>query len=264
MHRKNQLASLLKIEPGEERLIGLLVALYAVLILGVVLVQSMTFGVFLAEYTIKGLPFSYISIAIVASSVAVLYIKLAGRVPFSKLLSINVIFLTVVTLLVWLALPTPLYHQAAFILPAWFQLAINLANLAAWSLAASLFDFRQGKRLFPLLGAGNWLANILGGLLVPVLVKATGAVNLLLPASLSFMAAFFLLRHITGSYLRPQPAGAATPRAPPAAHPTNPRMRAVIRSRGPRLPPPIARAPQRSAMDLRLDPGYVLEAASLS
>jgi hypothetical protein len=217
MHRTHRLASLLKIEPGEERLIGLLVALYAVLILGVVLVQSMTFGVFLAEYTVKGLPFSYISIAIVASSVAALYIKLAGHVSFSWLLSINVVFLAVVTLLVWLALRSPLYHQAAFILPAWFQLAINLANLAVWSLAASLFDFGQGKRLFPLLGAGNWLANIVGGLLVPVLVKATGAVNLLIPASLSFVAGFFLLRHITGAYLRSQPAGTQAARATSAS-----------------------------------------------
>jgi ATP/ADP translocase/HEAT repeat protein len=180
----------------------LLVLLYFVLTVGVVFVQSMAFGVFLAEFTIQGLPFSYISIAFLASLVAALYIKLGRLVSFSKLLFINLIFLASVSLLVWLALNTPLYHAIAFILPLWFQLAINLANLAVWPLAGSLFDFRQGKRLFPLVAAGNWLANIIGGLFIPTLVKSIGAVHLLLLSALSFGFSLFVLRVIARSYLK--------------------------------------------------------------
>jgi len=192
----------LKVKPGEERLIGLLVLLYFILALGFVFVQSMAFGIFLAEYSAQGLPYSYISIAIVASLVAAFYIKLGGRVSFSKLLTINLTFLACVSLLVWLALNSPFYHITAFVLPLWFQIAINQGNLAVWSLAASLFDFRQGKRLFPLLSAGNWLANIIGGLFVPLLVKSIGISNLLLLTALSFGGALFILRFITRSYIQ--------------------------------------------------------------
>lgn len=50
--------SFLNIEPGEERLIGLLVLLYFSLALGVFFVQSMAFGVFIAGYDVHGLPYS--------------------------------------------------------------------------------------------------------------------------------------------------------------------------------------------------------------
>jgi AAA family ATP:ADP antiporter len=205
------------IEPGEERLIGLLVLLYFVLALGFVFVQSMAFGVFLSEYGVQGLPYSYIAIAIFASLVAVLYIRLGGQVSFSKLLVINLVFLACASLLIWLALKSPLYHVTVFILPLWFQIILNLGNLAVWPLAGSLFNFRQGKRLFPLLGAGNWLANIIGGLFIPTLVKAVGAINLLLLAGLSFGAALIILRVITRAYLQPKTEGAAAKTSQPAA-----------------------------------------------
>ena len=194
----------LNIEPREERLVGMLVLLYFILALGFVFVQSMAFGVFLSEYGVQGLPYSYIAIAIFASLVAVFYIRLGGRVSFSKLLFINLIFLACTSLLIWLALKSPLYHITAFILPLWFQIVINLGNLAVWPLAGSLFDFRQGKRLFPLLGAGNWLANIIGGLFIPALVKAVGTTNLLLLAGVSFGASLIILRIITRTYLQPK------------------------------------------------------------
>ena len=192
------------IEPGEERLVGLLVLLYFILALGFVFVQSMAFGVFLSEYGVKGLPYSYIAIAIFASLVAMFYIRLGGRVSFSKLLFINLIFLACTSLLIWFALKSPLYHITAFILPLCFQIVLNLGNLAVWPLAGSLFDFRQGKRLFPLLGAGNWLANIIGGLFIPALVKTVGATNLMLLAGFSFGAALFILRILTHTYLQPK------------------------------------------------------------
>ncbi|MGD8406045.1 MAG: Npt1/Npt2 family nucleotide transporter [Anaerolineales bacterium] len=196
-----RITAFLKVKPGEERLIGLLVLFYFILALGFVFVQSMAFGIFLAEYGAQGLPYSYISIALLASVVAAFYIKLGGRVSFSKLLTINLTFLACVSLLIWLALNSPIYHITAFILPLWFQIVVNLGNLAVWTLASSLFDFRQGKRLFPLLSTGTWLANFIGGLFVPWLVRSVGTVHLLLLAGFSFGATLFILRLITRSYI---------------------------------------------------------------
>ena len=217
MHRSQRLLKFLNIQAGEERLIGLLILLYFILALGFVFVQSMAFGIFLAEYGVGGLPYSYIVIAILASSVAAFYIRLGGRVSFSRLLFINLIFLASASLLIWVALSSPLYHVTAFILPLWFQIAINLGNLAVWPLAGSLFDFRQGKRLFPLLAAGNWLANIIGGLFIPVLVKSIGTTNLLLLGGLSFGGGLFILHMIIRSYVQTPAEKPKTQRAAPQA-----------------------------------------------
>jgi ATP:ADP antiporter, AAA family len=196
---------LLNLRPGEEALIGWLALLYFVLSLGFVFVQSMAFGIFLDEYGVGGLPYSYMLIAVLASAIAAVYIKLGGRLSFSKLLLVNLAFLSGVSLLIWLGLNSSLHHATAFILPLWFQITVNLGSLAVWSLAANIFDFRQGKRLFPLLSAGGWLGDVIGGLFIVSLVKFIGSVNLLILAVLSFGTAFFLMRFITRSFLRGSP-----------------------------------------------------------
>ena len=65
-----------------------------------------------------------------------------------------------------------------------------IAPVQAWSFANSLFDTRQAKRLFGLVGAGASLGAILGGLLARVLVRPVGGpVNLLLVLAALILAA---------------------------------------------------------------------------
>ena len=57
-----------------------------------------------------------------------------------------------------------------FLLPFWFQTLVNLANLVVWHLAGHMFHVRQAKRIFGLIVGGNWIANIVGGVLVASLL----------------------------------------------------------------------------------------------
>ena len=63
--------------------------------------------------------------------------------------------------------------------------------MQAWSFANSLFDTRQAKRLFGLIGAGASFGAIAGGVLARYLVEPVGgAVNMLLVlAALILLAA---------------------------------------------------------------------------
>ena len=105
--RPNWLQTALQIQPGEGRLTALLVSLYAALIMGVVFVQTMAFGLFIATFGPQGLPYSYVAIAVLASLVAFFYLKLSERVPFSTLLTLNLGFLMVGCLAFWFGLGSP-------------------------------------------------------------------------------------------------------------------------------------------------------------
>lgn len=213
----NRLTALLKIQPGESRLVGSLALLYFVLALSFVFIQSMAFGLFVAEFGPNYLPFSYISVAIFATALAVVYLKLGERLPFSRLLTLNLAFLACTSFLIWLGLLSPLSHYVAFLLPLWFQILLNLSNLAIWPLAGRLMDIQQGKRLFGLVGAGMWLANIIGGFFIPALVRRIGTVNLLLLAVFSILAALYLLRRLlAANQHRLDSASPATVQATPA------------------------------------------------
>ena len=74
-------------------------------------------------------------------------------------------------------------------LPGIFYVWVNcfgvIAPVQAWSFANSLFDTRQAKRLFGLIGAGASLGAMSAGVLARVLVEPVGGtVNLLLVLAL--------------------------------------------------------------------------------
>jgi AAA family ATP:ADP antiporter len=95
-----------------------------------------------------------------------------------------------------------------FALPIWYEVLWTLTGLEVWSLAGRLFTVRQGKRLFGLIGAGEWVTIIVGGFLVPGLVELLGTLNLLLVAAGGIAGALGLLVHITRSFADPISASA--------------------------------------------------------
>ena len=199
----DRVLTVLGVQRDEARLVWRMLLLYLVLIGALVLIQSMAFGLFIAEFGSERLPYAYLAIAGLASVVSFAYLRLAARVSFQRLLTANLAFLASGSLVLWLGLRSSLGEAATFLLPVWFQIFVTLANLVVWPLAMRLFDVRQGKRVFGLIGAGNWVANMLGGLVVAPLVAVLGPVDLLALAAVVVVGAWLLLRGIMRDYLPP-------------------------------------------------------------
>lgn len=185
--------SWLGIEVGEGLRVGRLTALYAVLILGVVFVETIAFALFIREFGTRNLPYAYIVTAVLAPSAAFFFLRLGRRVSFQTLELTNVAFQMVCCTLFWLLLISPAAHWTTLLLPAWFQTHIILINVAVWSLAGRVFDLRQSKRLFGLVGAGTWIANIFGGFIVAPLVAAFGTDQMMLAAAIVAAGGLWLM-----------------------------------------------------------------------
>lgn len=211
--------SLFGIEIGEESLVGRLTALYAILVLGVTLVETIAFTLFIREYGTQNLPYAYLATAAIAPIAAFALLRLGRRVSFQQLLMINVAFLILGCVIFWLSLTSPLAHWAILLLPAWFQTHINLANLAVWSMAGRLFDVRQSKRLVGLVATGTWIANIIGGFIVGPLIVIFGTDQMLLLAALVTVGGLWLLRSI----MRRELPTAIPPRMADSTHAANSR-----------------------------------------
>ena len=215
----HRLAALFNVQPGEGRKVILLILLYFFLGVAFVVTLTVAFSLFLSTYGPQTLPYAYLLTAALAASVAFFYLKLVERLPFPTLLTVNLIFLLIGGLVFRIGLATPIVSWVVFALPAWFQVLVSLGNMAFWALTSSLFDVRQGKRLFGLVGAGNWIATVVGGFVIAPLVGWVGTANLLLLAAASVVAALIILRMIIGAYLSgppPAPAHTATAKAKPA------------------------------------------------
>ena len=86
--------------------------------------------------------------------------------------------------------------------------------MQAWSFANSLFDARQARRLFGLIGAGASFGAIAGGVLARFLVEPVGGtVNMLLVLAALILASAVIVA-FAGRQLRPAMGrGASTPKA---------------------------------------------------
>ena len=87
----------------------------------------------------------------------------------------------------------------------WVGPAFSLLALGYWALAGRLFDLRQGKRLFGLVGAGEEVSTVVGLFSVPLLVRVLGGPLHLLPIALVGLA------RLPGRRRRHRPRGSARP-----------------------------------------------------
>jgi HEAT repeat protein len=81
-----------------------------------------------------------------------------------------------------------------------------LSALGFWPIATSLLDIRQGKRVFGFLASGEALAEILGGVGVPLIIAVLGFEALLDFAVLALGAALILARQTLRSHAASAPA----------------------------------------------------------
>lgn len=83
---RRKLSTLFNIHPGEGRLV-LEVLAYAILLYAAhVLAQTAAFSLFLAEFDVQSLPYTYLGISGAATAVSFIYLKLRERFSLSPML----------------------------------------------------------------------------------------------------------------------------------------------------------------------------------
>lgn len=200
MNQRNKLALILNINPGEGRLIGLLFMLYFFMGGAYSFTQASAFPLFLLTFSSRDLPWVYMTNALVVVVITFVYLRLSKRLSFTKLLSGNILFLFLVITSFRFGLGMTSNRWVIFGLPVLFQILINFGNLAFWSLAGRLLHVRQAKRLFGLIGGGQWAAIVLTGFLIPSIVAGIGIRNLLILAAVSMLFVFAILTTVTRIY----------------------------------------------------------------
>jgi len=204
--------------------------------------ENATRALFLARFgdaSALFLPYVYIGAAVVTTLTGLAYTRLERRLSFGRLMgwTLGLLLALVLAAMAGLSL-----SQAAAVLFALFildRLLSMLTDLEYWAVASHLFDVRQSKRLFSLIGSGEVIARILGGLAIPWVVGFVGVPRLLGVSAAGLAACLVLLLlilHLFSRELRPRPASAEEkePRGEAAPRPLG-LMRTLLRDRYLRL-----------------------------
>ncbi len=200
MNLLDRLSSVFNIRPGEGRLVLLLLAHFFCIGVARIFTRTAAYTLFLVKFDAQALPYVYIGISLVGTLLSFIILRLAEHLSFSKLLATNLGFLLFFLGAFRLGLGLTEARWLTFALPIWYEVLWTLTGLECWSLASRLFTVRQSKRLFGLIGAGEWVAIIVGGFLMPGLVELLGTLNLLLVAAGGIAGTLGLLFYITRSF----------------------------------------------------------------
>ena len=200
MIARARLTSILRIQPGEGRVVLLLLALSFCAGLARLFTLTASGTLFLVAYSVEGLPYVYIAIAGVVSTVGILYSRLEMRLTLVALLLLTLGGMAAVLLALWLTLVLTRARWPAFALAVWFEVVWVMTSLVLWGVAERLINVRQGKRLFGLISAADVVAATLGGFVTPLLAGLFGTASLLLGAVGALLVAIGVVRYIARSF----------------------------------------------------------------
>jgi hypothetical protein len=202
----NALAGILRVRPGEGRLVGSVVGLLFVASAGLTIGESGVNALFFERIGPDALPVMYlaqgatglVAMLVLTGSLARFDRRRAYVVMPAILAAVVVIERAIV------ATDVDWIYRVLWLTVA---VATLVQSVYLWGAAGAVTDTRRAKRLFPLFGSGAILGSVVGGVLTGPLAATIGASNLLLVWAACLVGACFLAAGLLGVRPRPRVAG---------------------------------------------------------
>ena len=202
-----RLSQLLNVAPGEWKLVSALFALFVINTLVLELSDVVATAGFISHIGVSGILWLWIIdmlITLVVTGACASVIDRMSRVKLMVWLlgGLTALYL-ILQLLFHAGVSNELIYPALYIMA---DLQLSVFPLIFWTLANDVYSVSDGKRLFPIIGAGSALGSILGNGLAAgaaVLIARTGGseLNLLIVAAalllIGILLLWFAFRHQT-------------------------------------------------------------------
>src|SRR5918994_3097892 len=171
----------LDVRPGEGLPVLLTFLYVGIVVASFLLAKPIRNGLFLGAYGPYALVYVYAAVPLVLSLFVPAYSRIVARFGSRTVAVGTLVFFSLNVLGFWYAFRFHPFRLLPGIFYVWVNCFGIIAPVQAWSFANSLFDTRQAKRLFGLIGSGASFGAITGGFLAGELVsRVGGTVNLML------------------------------------------------------------------------------------
>lgn len=182
------------IRPGEHlRTWAMFFYLLAVLFAYYVL-KPVSRSMFLTKFDVDQLPSLYILIAVFGGIFAYLYSKLAAKSSLRTAVFWTMALSVLSLVAMWALIHLP---WMIYVLNIWVSLFSIVLVSQGWLVAGNIFDAREAKRLYPLLGMGMVLGAAFGGEFTNRTALLLGTRNLLLASAAMVILAYLAFRLAT-------------------------------------------------------------------
>jgi ATP:ADP antiporter, AAA family len=150
-------------------------------------------AIFLKHFQPWMISISYMASGVIVWAAWFLLSRLDKRMSLPSQLIVK--FLFVFTTVLAISIGVWLYDTPwiVFIMYTWVRILTYVTLITFWGLAGKLFNIRQGKRIFSLLGTGEVISIIIGYFSIPVLLGFIKAPDLLFFASVTLLFCFVMV-----------------------------------------------------------------------
>ncbi|MBS1608443.1 MAG: MFS transporter [Bacteroidetes bacterium] len=193
---RQKLLSILNIRQTESRYVFDLLPVQFFIGISTSFINIIAFAFFIHEYSITQLPYGYLTVAICLILVNVFYQKLEHKYPPLVLLKHIITFSALIIVLLWVGLRFINEHVFTFLLFVWSVIFYMISGYAFWGLVSLLFNVRESKRVFSIVGSGDIPAKLIGYLSASLLMPLIGTNNLIWLAFASLIVGLVLLNRV--------------------------------------------------------------------
>lgn len=187
-YMKNRILQLLNIRSDEAWLVTNLFWLQFFQGFGIALFNIVTLTLFLEHFPLTGLPKAYMAAAVLLLITGFVYSKVEHAVSIKKLVPGVIIFVALTIFGFFIRYSAePESNRVIFIMFCSFYVVYLLGNLEFWGVAALIFDIRQSKRLFGIIGMGDIPGKLIGYSAVTIWIKFVTNENLLVFSFISVL-----------------------------------------------------------------------------
>jgi ATP/ADP translocase len=202
LHIRQRIEHVFDIRPGEGARTALMFFTILLLIASYTTTKAVRDAVFLSKFGLTELSYLMIGIAACAGVVVSAYKRLTAGVGRNvvALVTNSFVALTLVAMAIGLSAGVRWISWGLYFWSGVFGLVL-VAEF--WLLANDLFDAREAKRLFPIIGSGAILGGLTGGAVSGWLARPLGAGNLLYVVAAELVLSAFL-SHLAWKRRRPE------------------------------------------------------------
>ena len=193
---RHKILSILNIRQSESKYVFDLLPVQFFIGIATSFINIIAFAYFIHEYSITQLPYGYLTVAVCLILVNIFYQKLEHKFPPLILLKHIITFSAIIIVLLWAGLRFVNEHAFTFLLFVWSVIFYMIAGYAFWGLVSLLFNVRESKRVFSIVGSGDIPAKLIGYLSASLLMPLIGTNNLIWLAVASLIVGLFLLNRV--------------------------------------------------------------------
>jgi len=193
---KQKIYSTLNIKVSESKQVFDLLSVQFFIGLATAFLNIVSFTLFIYNFPVTTLPVVYITTAVVLVALNFFYEKLEHKLSPLQLLKLVIGISILILLGSWLGLQSGIKHDFIFILMVANTLVYMVLGYAYWGLVSLLFNVRESRRVFSVVGSGDIPAKLIGYLVAPFLIPLIGLPNMVWLAIFSLGMSLFLFNKV--------------------------------------------------------------------